>query len=443
MKRHRVLYVAKTAKGGSAFSLYHLVRGLDGRRYEPVVLFYRQQHAHIGDKLAESGIQTMTLEKKEHQEAPSPPVGPVKRRDIGGWLEARIGKAAAQAYAFLKGCYQFIRWQAPKIWPVVRAIRENDIDLVHLNAGLRHDKPGIIAAWLTRTPCVCHVRMLHQLNQFDKLFANFVDAFVYISTATAKNYIAQGIPPHKGAVVHNAIDLDEFTPIHDAASVRREFGWTPQEQVVGIVGRLDWWKGHEFFLEAMAEVAGHVPSLRGLIVGEPENTPLNREYYQKLQSLTKSLGLEERVIFTGFRSDVPRLLAAMDVVVLSSSAPEPFGRVVIEGMAARKPVVATAAGGVLDIIEDGVNGLLVPLQDSRAMAEAVLGLLSDREKAQQMGSAAYQHVKEKFTVQRQVATIQQLYDVVLRTPKGQRASRELDIGDEAPLKPLPGTESGD
>jgi glycosyltransferase involved in cell wall biosynthesis len=110
---------------------------------------------------------------------------------------------------------------------------------------------------------------------------------------------------------------------------------------------------------------------------------------------------------------VPRLMSALDVVVLSSSAPEPFGRVVIEGMAAGKPVVATAAGGVLDIIEDGLNGLLVPCKDSKAMAEAILQLLSDRGKAERMGLAARQRVAERFTVEHHVAKVQSVYESVM------------------------------
>jgi len=105
-------------------------------------------------------------------------------------------------------------------------------------------------------------------------------------------------------------------------------------------------------------------------------------------------------------------MSALDVVVHASSVPEPFGLVVIEGMAAAKPV-ATAAGGVLDIIEDGVNGLLVPCKDSKAMARAILQILSDRDKAEQMGLAARRRVTEKFTVQQQVTAVQKLYNSIL------------------------------
>lgn len=414
MAQRKILYVAKTARGGSALSLYHLASGLDRRLYEPVVLFYTQEHPHIGERLTRAGIKVLTLEKHRPQSPPAVAAS-VRRRDIGGWLGARLGAWAAQTYAFLKAGYMFVRREVFKVWPIVRAIRQNEIDLVHVNTGLRHGKPGIIAAWLTRTPCVCHVRMFDKLNSFDKLFTRFVDRFIYISEAVAKSYASQGVPAAKGEVIHNAVEVSEFTVGGDGASVRGEFGWTVQEQLVGVIGRLDWWKGHEYFLEALAQAAAQLPHLRGLIVGEPENSPMNRAYLQRLKHLVESLKLEDKVVFTGFRTDVPRLIAALDVVVLSSSAPEPFGRVVIEGMAAGKPVIATAAGGVPEIIEDGVSGILVPPKDAQALADAILKLLSDRGMAHRIGLAARQRVEERFSAQRYVAATHKVYDALLRT----------------------------
>jgi len=407
----------------------------------PVVLFDTQERSDIGDRLNESGIKVIVLEKPCVEPVPAP-AGSVRRRDVARWLGGRFGRWASQVYVLLKACYRFARWEAPKVWPIVRAIQQNGVNLVHLNTGLINGKAGIIAAWLTSTPCVCHVRMFDKLGHFDRIFARYVDFFIYISRAIAEHYLIQGIRLVKGTVIHNAVDLSEFST-DDPAPVRSDLGFLPQERLVGVVGRLDWWKGHEYFLEALAEVAQRIPNLRGLIVGAPENTPRNREYYQKLQSLTKSLGLDGKVVFTGFRGDVPRLMSALDVIVLSSSAPEPFGRVVIEGMAAGKPVVATAAGGVLDIIDDGVNGLLVPRQDSKAMAEAILELLSDREKARRIGLAARRRAEKQFTVQRHVVAVQQMYDAVLGAPQGHRAGKgHQDVSDRAPRKPLPGSEPG-
>jgi glycosyltransferase involved in cell wall biosynthesis len=439
----KVLYVARTTRGGSAFSLYHLVRALDRKRYEPIVLLYQWEHGYILDKLTSSDIKIITLEK--HRQGDSPALaGQVRRRDIARELEKRFGNWSSQAYTFLKGCYEFLRWEAHRVWPIIRAIQDHDIDLVHVNAGLRGGKPGIIAAWLTRTPCICHVRMFDELTHFDKSFERCVTTFVYISKAVAGGYFAQGISPRNGIVVHNAVDLSEFPTNIDTTSVRKEFGWTSGECMVGIVGRLDWWKGHEYFLEAMAQVAEQVPSLRALIIGEAENTPRNYEYYQRLQALVRSLDLEDKVVFTGFRGDVPRLMSALNVIVLSSSSPEPFGRVVIDGMAAGRPVVATAAGGVLEIIEDGVNGLLVPPRDSKAIADAVLELLCNRAKAQEIGRAARRRVEEQFTLQRHVASIQQVYDTVLVNAGRSSANRKYqNANGAASLEILPGAESDD
>ena len=125
--------------------------------------------------------------------------------------------------------------------------------------------------------------------------------------------------------------------------------------------------------------------------------------------------MQEKIIFTGYRSDISRIIAAMDIVVHASSMPEPFGLVIIEGMAAGKPVIATAAGGVLDIIEDGVNGLLVPPQNSKAMAETILQIIYNQDKAQKIGLAARRSVAEKFTVRHHVNAVQKLYDSILIT----------------------------
>jgi glycosyltransferase involved in cell wall biosynthesis len=420
----KVLYVAKTSTGGAAFSLYHLVRGLDQNRYEPIVLFLTQKDSYIEGKLAEAKIEMLTLEK-ENSPTPSLTGAPVNQpRDIGAWLGTRFGKWTGRTYTILKTFYRFGRVDARRVWSIMRLIHRHKVDLVHVNDGLSSSKAGIVAAWLSRRACVCHVRMFFELNSFDKLFARFVDSFVFISGAIAEDTYNQGVSSTKGVVVHNAVELSQYTQPQDTALVREEFGWTSHQRLVGVIGRLDWWKGHEYFMEALAELAPHMPEVRGLIVGEAESGPLNEAYFQRLQTLTTSLGLTGKVVFTGFRSDIPRLMSALDVVVLSSSEPEPFGRVIIEGMAAGRPVVATAAGGVLDIIDDGETGLLVPRRDARAMAQAIAWLLSNQEKAAQIGQAARQRVKEAFTVSHHVTKIQAIYDSILNTVPGYPVSVE-------------------
>jgi len=125
------------------------------------------------------------------------------------------------------------------------------------------------------------------------------------------------------------------------------------------------------------------------------------------------MGLEDNVIFTGHRDDIPDIIADLDILVHASSRPEPFGLVIIEGMACGKPVVATAAGGVTEIIEDNVNGVLVPCEDSRAIARAVVELLENRERAMKIGFAGQKTVVEKFSHTRQTNQVEKLYRHVL------------------------------
>ncbi|MBL8058951.1 MAG: glycosyltransferase [Anaerolineales bacterium] len=428
MAPSRVLYIATTTKGGSAFSLYHLARGLDRQRYEPVVLFLAQSDDYILQRLAEAGIRTHVAGRSSAG-ASAPAAPPAAPRDIQAWLRQRVGGWAGEAYGFAKAALEFWRTDLPRVRLIQRLIREHQAALVHLNNGLRNGRAGVLAAWLTGTPCVCHVRTFDDLSRFDRLFAGGVRTFIYNSQAVAQHAQAQGLPAARGVVVHNALDLLDFSEPAEAArrAVRAEFGWAGTDRLVGIVGRLDWWKGHEHFLRALASASQRLPDLKGLIIGAPEESPRNQAHYQALLQLHQELGLAGRVVFTGFRSDVPRLVAALEALVLSSTEPEPFGRVLIEGMAAGRVVIATAAGGVLDVIEDEVTGLLVPPADPAAIAAAIERVVQEPELARRLGAAARQRVEERFTIQRHVAAVQRIYQALpepaRRGGAGQRRMR--------------------
>jgi glycosyltransferase involved in cell wall biosynthesis len=427
MRQKRILYVAATSKGGSAFSLFHMMQGLDRDRFEPMVAFHASQGSFVEKRMHESKVKTSFLTQGAETDAsqsPAPASTAIQEQDTGHWLASHLGKGASKTYHLLRAHYQYLRQDRPLIRPLVRLIRENQIDLVHFNNSLRSAKAAIKACRITGVPCVCHVRGFTNLRPYDLRFAPSVDLFVYISHAVEQDCRRQGISS-TGIVVHNVVDLAEFPSPqaqneHNQA-VRAEFGWDANTPIVGVVGRLDWWKGHETFLQAVAAARTQVANLKALIVGAPVDSPASIKYNRELQAMTKALGLEQSVVFTGFRSDVARLMSAMDIVVLSSSTPEPFGRVVIEGMAAGKPVVATAAGGVLDIIQDGLDGRLVPIRDADRMSQAIVELILDPQKAEQMGQAARRRVEAKFTLPRQVATIEQVYSTLLDTPPKERA----------------------
>lgn len=418
-RRKRILYVETArAVGGSSLSLLELVRGLAPDRYEPVVLFYYNTPAV--QQFRDSGIKVLVLDRQVvasvgptvNNQGASPPI----TRDVEGALN-RYGRWLGITYRYGKEAY----WLARRDWPLAqrlaRLLRHEAIDLVHHNNSLRGNQGAILGARLVGLPQVCHVRMLHPYPALAPLSQRFVNAFIYISQAVAQSYLAWGIPKVRGRVIHNPISLaafDDNQATHERAALRRELGLAPQDKVISNVGRLSWWKGQDYFIQAMATVVRTEPQARALIVGEPSTaSPKEVAYYDGLQQLVQHLHLTNHVTFTGFRTDVPRIMAASDVVVHSASEPEPFGRVIVEAMMAGRPLVATAAGGVLEIVEDQETGLLAPPKDAAAMANAITYLLQNPAVAAQVGAAARQRAAARFTVEQHVRQVEAVYEEVL------------------------------
>lgn len=408
MKPPRVLYVAKTARGGSAYGLLRLIRALDAGRYQPAVVLYQRNHAHVVDELTAAGVPVTVIAPGGEPPVTQPEAAPKPKP-----AHARPAWQRSLA-AWGRGLWAFLRQDLKRVGPIITAIRQTEAEVVHINTGLRHGKPGLIAAWLTGRPSVCHIRMWDELSGFDRLFAPLASRLVFMSRALQEHYGARGVRRPQDRVIYDGLEVEAYSQPQDVAQTRAALGLAPEAPVVGIIGRLDWWKGHEYFLDALAQTARAVPEVRGLIIGEPERTPANQAYYEGLLRQTERLGLTDRVIFTGFRPDIPRLLATLDLVVHASSQPEPFGLVIIEGMAAGKPVVATAAGGVLDIITDHVDGLLVPCQEAAALSAAMTWALADPENGRRLGQAARRTVEARFTAHGYAAAIQALYDELLQ-----------------------------
>ena len=416
MKRKNILYIAETASGGSAFSLYNLVREINKNHANPTVLFIKENNPYVVNKIKDQGIAVLSFDKKQlggsqaHQKKRY--FKKEERSTLGDRIEKDLGKKLADTYFSVKSFYLFIRYQAALILPIFNILRDRRIDIVHLNNGLENGQCAILAAKFAGVPVICHNRMFSKWTGFEKLFIRFVDKFISISRAVFNHSVGYGVPPEKGVVIHNALDLSDFSDSYDGSEIKKEFGWDKGVHIIAVVGRIVRWKGQEYFLKAMAKICRNEQSARGLIIGEQSYYKGGSEFYRHLVSMSEQLGLENKIVFTGFRDDIPRLISAVDVLVHSSIEPEPFGRVVIEGMASGKPVVATSAGGVLEIIENNVTGLLIPCKDVEAMVRAIGKVLSDRELAKNIGLAARQSVENRFMIQHHAAEVQRVYDSV-------------------------------
>lgn len=408
----RVLYMDHTATmGGGEVALLNLVRYLDREQYRPVVLLFSE--GTLRRALEEAGVET-------HRMPLAASVVNTRKDTLG-----------ARSLLRLRDVLQTLRC----IRQVARFIREHDIDLVHTNS-LKADIVGGVAAKLARTPVLWHVR---DRIDSDYLPGTVVRVFRWLCRALPDCVVANStstlgtirLPKTKrAATVYSGVVMDgrstasssgTWHVVHDG--VRQEafagIGSSPGGPRVGLVGRISPWKGQHVFLRAAARVRERFPGARFLVIGGALFE--ERAYEREVRELARTLGLEECVEFTGHRDDVPELVGGLDLLVHASTTGEPFGQVVVEGMAAGKPVVATRGGGVPEIVEDGVTGLLVPMGDAEAMAGAMERLLADPHAALAMGRRGRERVEERFTIQQTARKVERIYESLLaRERPGQR-----------------------
>lgn len=217
------------------------------------------------------------------------------------------------------------------------------------------------------------------------------------------------------SVIDNAVDQRRFDPTaYDRDEWRRRLGAGPDEPLIGIVGQITPWKGHDTAVAALAHVRHRHPGARLLVVGDvkfsgPETSLDNPGFLRGLHELVGSLGLSDEVAFLGERDDVPEVLTALDILIVPSSA-EPFGRSVAEAMTMRTPVIATSEGGPAELLEHGVTGLLAPPGDPDAWAEAIDRLLSDPATARRMAGAAQNVALARFATPRHVGAVLAVLD---------------------------------
>jgi glycosyltransferase involved in cell wall biosynthesis/protein-tyrosine-phosphatase len=290
---------------------------------------------------------------------------------------------------------------------LVRFFKEHDIDVVHTH----RYKDSVLAAIAAKLAGVRHVvRTVHGLREpmsgwaalkfrlyeaLDRLaLLCCVDLVIAVSMRMADTLRASGYRPTSVTHIHNGVDLSAIDERikKDPACTRRELGIEPDAIVVGTVGRLSAVKGHATLLRAARRILHRHPNATFLIVG---SGPLDSE----LRAEAARLGIGDACVFAGARRDVHDLMAAIDVFVLPS-LDEGIPMALLEAMALRIPVVATAVGGVPEVVQDGVTGILVPAADHEALADASLRLIADREWAHAVGARGRQLVEQRFTQER-------------------------------------------
>lgn len=403
------------------------------------VLYYNHTALVSGAEISLLGL----LEAQQHAGRPlalacPPDPGPARLPARAAALGVPVLAVPAFAPGFPRTPAHLVhalRQSLPAGRGLARAARALDAAIVHANSV----RAGLIAALTplpSRTRLVVHVRDALPPTVPGRLVAALLarraGAVVAISRFVAAAFAGQAPDPadgpaphvHRAArgrrrpstlrVIYNGVDPARWDPARaNGARVRRELGVPPEAPLLALVGQITPWKGQHDALAALPAVLARYPAAVLCLAGSPKFTgPTvrydNLAYAGELHRTVAALGLGSQVRFLGERDDVPDLLAAADLLVLPSWA-EPFGRVLIEAMAMARPVVATHAGGVPEVVEHGASGLLVPPREPAALAQAILALLDDPARARAMGARGRAVVVARFTAAQTAAAIDALY----------------------------------
>lgn len=287
---------------------------------------------------------------------------------------------------------------------LARLLRDSEADLVHANGSRAMFYSGL-AGRLAGLPVIWHLRVLDPDRRLDWALLRLADGVIAISSEVRDRLGRRARSPERCRVIPNGLDLESYVPTADPETTRRGLDLVPSDRVVVTVGRMVPFKRQDLLLEAIAALREELPRLRCVIVGDgPERSRLERR--------AAELGVADLLRLPGHRDDVPDLLAAADVFALPSPA-EHFGRVVIEAMAVGVPVVAAAAAGPAEILEDGITGVLVTPGSSRSLARALRRVLENPAAGDRLASAARAKVEEHYSMEEHARRVQEFLDDLL------------------------------
>jgi len=304
------------------------------------------------------------------------------------------------------------------LFELIWLMKRQRYDIVHTH----NSKAGFIgrlAAKISKVPIIVHTIHGFAFHEFEKpprqkLFillerfaAGFTDKLIIVSEPLKHWGLRLRIGrADKYITIYDGIEINRFKQDFDVKKRKQEFSIKSDGLVVGIVSKLWEGKGHRCILQAAQHVITKVRNVKFMFVGEG--------YLRKeLEALTQQLGLSDYVIFTGFRTDIPEITAIFDIAILASFF-EGLGRVLLEAMALSKPVIATRVGGIVDVVEDGKTGILIPPGDSTALAKAMIILLENGDLRIMMGRAGRAKIDSKFSAQTMVSQIKDVYEELLR-----------------------------
>lgn len=379
-----VLYVHanNTDIGGADYCLLKLADELDKTVFRPIVCL--SEKTDIVNLYHKAGIKTYIIDME------------------------RIKKNSSPFY-LIKLILKFI----PTILKIMDIIKKEDVDIVHGNDLL--DIYGPVAGRVSKKPVLQYIRWILVSPAWLRILLTNLVHLINNKVLTVSNGVARDMFSRQGKVMPKAytcydwIDMDKVGHANTNVEIRETYKIPLDATVVGVVGRLDPWKGQDLFVKAASQVLKKHPETVFLIVGG-EVAGQGRESFRiKLEQLTVQLGIQENIIFAGHRTDISDVMRSLDIFVHSSVSPDPLPGVVMEAQYCGRPVVGANAGGVPEEIEDGETGLLYEMGNYHDMANKIGELIENKDKAKKMGESGHKRVIHVFDKKKLCKRIENVY----------------------------------
>ncbi|RZM24377.1 MAG: glycosyltransferase family 1 protein [Pedobacter sp.] len=278
-----------------------------------------------------------------------------------------------------------------------KLIEGRNIDLVYSNTiGV------LIGAFFAKRKKIRHIWHVHEITlkpmPFVKLiaylFKKYTDQIIVVSDAV-KNHWAKYVDAAKLHRIYNGIDTSNFE--NTVGALRTELNIPQNQLLIGMIGRVNNWKGQDYFLEIAGHILKKFPDTRFIMVGDAY--PGNEHLYDQLNTNLLNPVFKDRILNLGYRTDIANILNSLDIFILPSILPDPFPTVILEAMASGKPVVATNHGGATEMIIDGETGVLIPYNNAAAAVEKITGIIMDEGTRKAMGRCAAERINKQYSLQ--------------------------------------------
>lgn len=380
----KILFLEQYSKiSGGQLCLLDLIQQLDRSKYKSFVVM--PESGELSARLSELGTEVVVL-------------------PAGSYTQGK--KTFIDAIKIVVRSLLLI----PKI---IGIIKKHRIGLVYANAP-RTLLWGTIGAKLAGVPVIWHIHLI--LNGYkEKMLARLllkmgVDHVICVSRAVAESFITPGCRPKQLTIVYNGTDLVQYSPNVSGEVFRKEFGLKPGQPAIGVIGQVSAAKGHETFVETAKIIIGKFPGAKFFVVGGGSYGVGGEKFVYSLKMLVHELGMEENIIFTGQRTDIPDVIAGLDVVVLPSLVAEACPRVITETLASGKIIIATDNGAAPEMITHGKDGFLFAPGNVRQLANIVEEVLNNPVLREKININARDKAERSFNLDNYVGQIFNILD---------------------------------